>query len=68
MVSHAIAQTPCLCEVVVHNGQHYDTNMSEVFFTELGMRAPKCNLGIGGGGHGVMTGRMLAELERVMLD
>jgi UDP-GlcNAc3NAcA epimerase len=42
--------------------------MSEVFFTELGMRAPKCNLGIGGGGHGVMTGRMLAELERVMLD
>jgi UDP-GlcNAc3NAcA epimerase len=68
VVSHAIAQTPCLCEVVVHTGQHYDTNMSAVFFTELGMRAPDYNLGICGGGHGAMTGRMLAELERVMLD
>jgi UDP-GlcNAc3NAcA epimerase len=67
VVSHAIVQTPGLHEVVAHTGQHYDTNMSDVFFAELGMSKPDYHLGIGGGGHGAMTGRMLGELERVVL-
>lgn len=54
-------------EAMVHTGQHYDTNMSEVFFRELGIRAPKHNLGIGSGAHGQQTGRMLEKLEQVML-
>jgi UDP-GlcNAc3NAcA epimerase len=68
VVSHAISQKADLQEVVVHTGQHYDANMSDVFFADLGMRHPHYNLEIGGGGHGQMTGRMLAELELVMLD
>ena len=40
VVSHAIAQTQGLSEVLVHTGQHFDANMSEVFFAELGMKKP----------------------------
>lgn len=53
-------------EVVVHTGQHFDDQMSEVFFRELDLTAPKHHLGIAGGGHGAMTGRMLGALEPVM--
>lgn len=67
VVSHAISQTPGLSEVVVHTGQHFDANMSDVFFTELGMSKPDYFLDIHGGTHGVMTGRMLAEVEQVLL-
>jgi len=68
VVSHAIAQQPDLQEILLHTGQHYDPNMSDVFFTELGMATPDYHLGIGGGSHGAMTGRMLAEIEAVLLD
>ncbi|GER12851.1 non-hydrolyzing UDP-N-acetylglucosamine 2-epimerase [Variovorax boronicumulans] len=54
-------------EVLVHTGQHYDANMSDVFFTELGIPCPTHNLGIGGGTHGENTGRMLEKLEALML-
>lgn len=67
VVSHAIAQTSRLTEVLVHTGQHFDANMSDVFFNELGMSRPHHFLDIHGGGHGAMTGRMLAEVERVLL-
>ena len=67
VVSHAIAQTPGLQEVLVHTGQHFDANMSDVFFDELGMSKPDYFLDIHGGSHGVMTGRMLAEVEQVLL-
>lgn len=67
VVSRAIAQKAGLQETVVHTGQHYDKNMSDVFFSELGMAAPAYHLGIGGGNHGEMTGRMLAEVEKVLL-
>lgn len=67
VVSSAIAQTPTLPEVLVHTGQHFDVNMSDVFFAELGMRAPQYNLDIHGGTHGAMTGRMLAQVEQVLL-
>ncbi|MCJ9711812.1 UDP-N-acetylglucosamine 2-epimerase, partial [Bordetella hinzii] len=51
VVSAAIAGHPGLDEVVVHTGQHFDANMSDVFFEELGMQPPKHHLDIHGGGH-----------------
>ncbi len=67
VVSHALATASSgLREMVVHTGQHFDANMSQVFFDELGMSPPAHHLGIHGGGHGEMTGRMLAEIERVL--
>jgi UDP-GlcNAc3NAcA epimerase len=66
VVSHAIVQTPGLQEVVVHTGQHFDANMSDVFFAELGMKKPDYFLDIHGGSHGAMTGRMLIEVEKVL--
>jgi len=53
-------------EVLVHTGQHYDDDMSAIFFSELRIPAPKHQLGIGGGPHGAMTGRMLAAIEEVL--
>lgn len=67
VVSHAIAATPGLAEVLVHTGQHFDANMSAVFFAELGMNTPDYFLDIHGGSHGAMTGRMLIEIEKVLL-
>jgi UDP-GlcNAc3NAcA epimerase len=55
-------------EVLVHTGQHYDDNMSEVFFREMQIPVPRYHLGIGGGTHGVMTGRMLESLEGLTLE
>lgn len=54
-------------EVIVHTGQHFDTNMSAVFFEELAIPHPMYNLEIAGGGHGEMTGRMLEAIEKVLL-
>lgn len=68
VVSHAIAKTPTLTEVLVHTGQHFDVNMSDIFFTELGMDKPSYFLDIHGGSHGAMTGRMLSEVEQVLLQ
>ena len=55
-------------EVLVHTGQHYDDNMSAVFFNEMQIPAPKYHLGIGGGTHGVMTGQMLGAIEALLLE
>ncbi len=68
VVSHAIGQNPGLSEVLVHTGQHFDANMSDVFFAELGMNKPDYFLDIHGGRHGAMTGRMLEAVERVLLQ
>lgn len=67
VVSHAMHQSERLQEVLVHTGQHFDANMSNVFFEELGMQKPDHFLDIHGGGHGVMTGRMLEQVEKVLL-
>lgn len=67
VVSAAIAKHPDLEEILVHTGQHFDANMSDVFFRELGISPPQYNLSINGGTHGAMTGRMLIEVERLMI-
>jgi UDP-GlcNAc3NAcA epimerase len=56
-----------ITEIMVHTGQHFEHGMSGVFFAELDIPAPDHHLGINGGGHGDMTGRMLQCLEPVML-
>lgn len=66
-VSRVLRATGPLREVLVHTGQHFDANMSDVFFDELAVPDPDVHLGIHGGGHGAMTGRMLEALEEVML-
>lgn len=55
-------------EIIVHTGQHHDPSMSQVFFDELNIPAPRYNLEISGGSHGAMTGRMLEGIERVLLS
>ncbi len=67
VVSHAIRQTGQLHEVLVHTGRHFDANMSDVFFEELGMHKPDHFLDIHGGGHGAMTDRMLEQVEKVLI-
>lgn len=73
-VSRAIAQWNAtnpsrqVEECLVHTGQHFDHNMSQVFFDELDIPRPTHNLTISGGGHGQMTGRMLERLEEVLLS
>lgn len=66
VVSRAIAETEGITEVLVHTGQHYDSNMSDVFFDELDIPRPHHHLGVGGGTHGQNTGRMLEKLEALM--
>jgi UDP-GlcNAc3NAcA epimerase len=66
-VSKALAARGDLDEVMLHTGQHFDDNMSGAFFEELELPAPAYQLGIHGGGHGAMTGRMMIALEEVML-
>lgn len=68
VVSRALASAGNMREVLVHTGQHFDANMSAVFFDELGIPEPGINLGIGGGHHGQNTGRMLEAVERVLLE
>jgi UDP-GlcNAc3NAcA epimerase len=67
VVTAVFATTPGIEEVVVHTGQHFDPNMSDVFFTELAMPAPRYQLDIHGGSHAEMTGRMLTGIESVLL-
>ena len=66
-VSRAIAAAGELDEVMVHTGQHFDHGMSDIFFEELGIPTPAHVLGIHGGGHGAMTGRMMIALEEVVV-
>jgi UDP-N-acetylglucosamine 2-epimerase len=53
---------------LVHTGQHYDAEMSQIFFDEMGIPAPDLNLNVGSGPHGWQTGQMMVDLERVLLQ
>lgn len=64
-VSHAL-RAARHTEVLVHTGQHYDANMSKIFFDELDLQRPPYNLGIGSGMHGAQTGAMLAGIEQAL--
>ena len=66
MVSHEIEKRHGIDEVLVHTGQHFDRNMSELFFEQMSIPRPKHNLGISGGSHTSMTARMMLGLEAVM--
>jgi UDP-GlcNAc3NAcA epimerase len=68
MVSRELQATHGIEEVVVHTGQHYDENLSKVFFSELTIRPPDYNLGVGSDRHGAQTGRMLMKIEEVLLE
>lgn len=68
VVSRVLRQESDIKEVLIHTGQHYDHNMSDVFFDEMDIPRPDYNLGISGGSHGQMTGQMLIEIEKVLLQ
>lgn len=67
-VSRAIGNRDDIREVIVHTGQHFDTNMSEVFFEQLDIPKPHHNLGIASLSHGAMTGRMLEKIELLIQE
>jgi UDP-GlcNAc3NAcA epimerase len=67
VVSRAIGAREEIKEVILHTGQHFDTNMSDVFFEELDIPKPDYHLGIGGGTHGQNTGRMIEGIEEVLI-
>jgi UDP-GlcNAc3NAcA epimerase len=65
-VSRAFRAVSDVEEVLVHTGQHYDENMSDVFFQELKIAQPQYHLGIGSAPHGAQTGRMLEKIEQIL--
>jgi UDP-GlcNAc3NAcA epimerase len=54
--------------ITIHTGQHYDSNMSDVFFNQLGMSHPDYMLQLGGGNHGEQTGKMMIEIEKIVIN
>lgn len=68
IVSHHLRQERSLQEVVIHTGQHYDENMSTIFFKELEIQEPDYHLAVGSSSHGAQTGRMLESIEKVLLE
>jgi UDP-GlcNAc3NAcA epimerase len=62
-VSRALRAHQGIEEIIVHTGQHFDANMSEVFFKQLDIPKPRYNLGFGSLSHGAMTGRMMEGIE-----
>lgn len=74
VISRAISQYNSLPlgkpirEIIIHTGQHYDSNMSDIFFEEMNISKPHYHLGVGGGSQGAMTGRMLEKIEAVLIE
>lgn len=68
VVSREIGKHADIHETIIHTGQHFDPNMSDLFFEEMRIPAPGYNLNINSLSHGAMTGKMLEEIEKVLLD
>tara|TARA_R110000850_G_scaffold12930_8_gene42704 strand:- start:4946 stop:6010 length:1065 start_codon:yes stop_codon:yes gene_type:complete len=68
VVSRAILHIDGVEEIILHTGQHFDANMSDIFFNQLGIPHPNVQLDVNGGSHGEMTGRMLVEIEKALLE
>ena len=68
VVSKALQQLSNIKEVIVHTGQHFDENMSNIFFNELHIPKPDYQLNINGKSHGKMTGEMLSAIEEILLQ
>lgn len=66
-VSKAISENNEVQEILLHTGQHYDYNMSKIFFNQLSLKEPDYNLEVGSGPHGKQTGEMLEGIERIIL-
>ena len=66
-ISRKFLEADDIEEVIIHTGQHYDANMSDVFFDEMRIPKPDYFLGIGGKSHGAMTGQMIEKIEEVVL-
>ena len=67
-VLSALRQYPKMKQSLVHTGQHYDTNMSDVFFEQLAIPAPDVNLGVGSGSHARQTADIMTRFEPVVLE
>lgn len=67
VLSRVLSKYDTVKEIIIHTGQHYDSNMSAVFFEEMEIPNPKYNLAINGLSHGAMTGQMLLKIEEVLL-
>ena len=63
IISRELENYKNINEIIIHTGQHYDSNMSDIFFKQMGIPYPNYNLSIGGGTHGQMTGRQIEEIE-----
>ncbi len=68
VVSRKIKEIETIEEIIIHTGQHFDSEMSEIFFKELDIPEPKYNLGINNLIHGAMTGRMIEEIEKILIS
>ena len=66
VVSHHI-KTSSITEVIIHTGQHFDENMSDIFFEQMEIPRPNYTLNINGLSHGAMTGRMMEEIEGIIM-
>jgi UDP-GlcNAc3NAcA epimerase len=68
VVSRIFQKSNQVREIIIHTGQHFDTNMSDVFFEEMCIPKPTYNLNINGLGHGAMTGQMLEGIENILIN
>lgn len=67
-VMDALGRRAGVSQFLIHTGQHYDANMSEIFFTQLGLPAPDINLGVGSGSHAAQTAQIMTKIEAVLIE